>query len=90
MLNHGTIDVDESAMTGESLPVTLHERQMAKMGGTVVRGETHATVVLTGKDTFFGKTASMLGERGKKSNLQFLLLRIMIILCILAFTLVIW
>lgn len=54
MLNHGTIDVDESAMTGESLPVTLHEREMAKMGGTVSRGETHATVVLTGKNTFFG------------------------------------
>jgi hypothetical protein len=32
MINHGQIDVDESAMTGESLPVTLHEREMAKMG----------------------------------------------------------
>lgn len=89
MLNHGTIDVDESAMTGESLPVTLHEREMAKMGGTVARGETHATVVLTGKNTFFGKTASMLGDSNGRSNLQTLLLKIMIILCILAFCLVI-
>lgn len=89
MLNHGTIDVDESAMTGESLPVTLHEREMAKMGGTVARGETHATVVLTGKNTFFGKTASMLGDSTGRSNLQILLLKIMIILCILAFCLVI-
>src|SRR5438128_2306079 len=73
MINHGQIDVDESAMTGcafnpalclmpylhflfsESVPVSVHEREMAKMGGTVARGETHATVVLTGKDTFFGK-----------------------------------
>lgn len=88
MLNHGTIDTDESAMTGESLPVTLHEREMAKMGGTVARGETHATVVLTGKNTFFGKTASMLGETETRSNLQWLLLKIIIILCILAFILV--
>jgi H+-transporting ATPase len=88
MLNHGTIDADESAMTGESLPVTLHEREMAKMGGTVARGETHATVVLTGKNTFFGKTASMLGGSTGRSNLQILLLKIIIILCILAFCLV--
>jgi len=88
MLNHGTIDTDESAMTGESLPVTLHEREMAKMGGTVARGETHATVVLTGKNTFFGKTASMLGGSTGKSNLQKLLLKIIIILCVLAFFLV--
>lgn len=88
MLNHGTIDADESAMTGESLPVTLHEREMAKMGGTVAGGETHATVVLTGKDTFFGKTAAMLGDTHEKSNLQILLIKIMIVLCILAFVLV--
>jgi H+-transporting ATPase len=88
MLNHGTIDTDESAMTGESLPVTLHEREMAKMGGTVARGETHATVVFTGKNTFFGKTASMLGNSTGRSNLQVLLLKIIIILCVLAFCLV--
>jgi H+-transporting ATPase len=87
MLNSGTIDTDESAMTGESLPVTLHEREMAKMGGTVARGETHATVVLTGKNTFFGKTASMLGDDTGASNLQKLLIKIIIVLCILAFTL---
>lgn len=89
MINYGSIDVDESAMTGESLPVTLHERQMAKMGATVVQGETHATVVLTGKNTFFGKTASLLGNTNERSNLQLLLVKIIVILCILAFILVI-
>lgn len=88
MINSGSIDVDESAMTGESLPVTLRERQMAKMGGTVVRGETHSTIVFTGKNTFYGKTAAMLTESGGRSNLQILLLKIIIILCIVSFVLV--
>jgi len=87
MVNEGQIDVDESAMTGESFPVTMHPRHMAKMGGTVVRGETHGTVVLTGKDTFFGKTATMLGTEERFSNLQKLLMKIMVILSVLAFTL---
>lgn len=87
MVNEGQIDVDESAMTGESFPVTMFARHMAKMGGTVVRGETHGTVVLTGKDTFFGKTATMLGTEERFSNLQKLLMKVMVILCILSFTL---
>lgn len=87
MINSGNIEVDESAMTGESLPATLHEREMAKMGGTVARGETHATVVFTGKNTFFGKTAAMLGGSEGYSNLQKLLLKIIVILCVLAFVL---
>lgn len=87
MINSGNIEVDESAMTGESLPVTLHEREMAKMGGTVARGETHATVVFTGKNTFFGKTAAMLQGDSGYSNLQKLLLKVIVILCVLAFVL---
>lgn len=40
-------------------------------------GETEATVVRTGKDTFFGKTAAMLGGDKGRSSLHKLLLRIM-------------
>eukprot|EP00669_Euglena_mutabilis_P008443 TRINITY_DN3499_c0_g1_i1.p1 TRINITY_DN3499_c0_g1~~TRINITY_DN3499_c0_g1_i1.p1 ORF type:complete len:287 (-),score=88.72 TRINITY_DN3499_c0_g1_i1:34-831(-) len=87
ILNHGEIEVDESAMTGESLPATLRERQMAKMGGTIARGETEATVVYTGKDTFFGKTAAMLGGDKGRSSMQKLLLHIMIILVCLSIVL---
>jgi hypothetical protein len=36
--------MNKSTMTGESLLITLHEHEMAKMGGTVARGETHATL----------------------------------------------
>ena len=41
-VKEGTIDVDQSALTGESLPVTLRGGDAAQMGATVVRGETHA------------------------------------------------
>lgn len=85
MINEGAIDIDESAMTGETLPVPVRERQMAKMGSTVVRGECEATVILTGANTFFGKTAAMLGSSSSgddKSNLQKLLLKIMLALVV--------
>jgi len=87
MINEGEVEVDESAMTGESLPVTLTERTMAKMGGTIARGEVEATVVLTGPNTFFGKTASMLSNDKGKNNMQIMLEKIMIILVVLSMTL---
>jgi H+-transporting ATPase len=60
-INHGEIDVDEAALTGESLPVAKFQGTSVKMGSTVVRGETEATVEFTGANTFFGKTAALLG-----------------------------
>lgn len=39
-VNKGEIDIDQAALTGESLPVTMHRGDSAKMGSTVVRGET--------------------------------------------------
>jgi magnesium-transporting ATPase (P-type) len=42
----------------------MHEGGEPKMGSTVVRGETEATVAYTGKDTFLGKTAAMLQVSG--------------------------
>lgn len=59
-VNHGSIDVDQAQLTGESLPVTMYEGNSCMMGSTVVRGEVEATVEFTGVDTFFGKTASLL------------------------------
>lgn len=55
-----TIDVDQAALTGESLPVTMYGGDSVKMGSTVVRGEVEATVEFTGGEIFFGKTAELL------------------------------
>ncbi|GLI68820.1 hypothetical protein VaNZ11_013324 [Volvox africanus] len=88
LINHGTVDVDQAALTGESLPVTMHKGDSAKMGSTVVRGETEATVEFTGKNTFFGKTAAMLQQGGDElGHLQKILLKIMFVLVITSFVL---
>jgi H+-transporting ATPase len=87
-VNEGLIEVDQSAMTGESLPVKFRRGDVCKLGSTVVRGETEGTVESTGAHTFFGKTASMLQASGQAvSSLQILLMRIMIILVTLSVTL---
>ncbi|GIL72639.1 hypothetical protein Vretimale_4385 [Volvox reticuliferus] len=88
LINHGTVDVDQAALTGESLPVTMHKGDSAKMGSTVVRGETEATVEFTGKNTFFGKTAAMLQQGGDElGHLQKILLKIMFVLVVTSFVL---
>ena len=38
-VNHGEIEVDQSAMTGESLPVKFRRGDICKMGSNVTRGE---------------------------------------------------
>ncbi|MEW5303187.1 MAG: hypothetical protein WDW36_005903 [Sanguina aurantia] len=82
LVNAGQIDVDQSALTGESLPVTMYRGDAAKMGSTVARGEVEGTVELTGKGTFFGKTATLLQQGGELGHLQKILLRIMGVLVV--------
>ncbi|WIA12441.1 hypothetical protein OEZ85_012477 [Tetradesmus obliquus] len=80
LVNEGRIEVDQSALTGESMPVTMYKGDSAKMGSTVTRGEVEATVEFTGKHTFFGKTATMLQAADGIGHLAQILLRIMIVL----------
>ena len=79
-INHGELDIDQAALTGESLPVTMYKGDSCKMGSTAVRGEVEATVEFTGANTFFGKTASLLEETHELSHLQKILIKIMIVL----------
>jgi H+-transporting ATPase len=87
VVNEGQIDCDQSALTGESLPVTLKKGYPAQMGSTVVRGEVNGTVRHTGKDTFFGRTAMLLQQTESLGNLQKILMRIVISLSVLSLTL---
>ena len=87
LLNEGRLEIDQSALTGESLPVTMYRGDSAKMGSTVTRGETEATVEFTGKHTFFGKTATMLQGVQGIGHLQKILMIIMGALIAISITL---
>ena len=56
----GTVEIDQSSLTGESLPITVYKGESCKMGATVARGEVEGIVLSTGANTFFGRTASLL------------------------------
>mmetsp|Transcript_24920 Transcript_24920/g.85274 ORF Transcript_24920/g.85274 Transcript_24920/m.85274 type:complete len:958 (-) Transcript_24920:120-2993(-) len=80
------IEVDQAALTGESLPVTMAAGSVAKMGSNVTRGEVDAIVAATGKNTFFGKTASMIQSVDELGHFQKILLKITtFLLCVSVF-----
>lgn len=62
--------VDESALTGESLPVEKKSSDVAYSGSIIRQGEMDALVVLTGTDTYFGKTARLIEEAETESYLH--------------------
>ena len=86
-VNEGQIDVDQAQLTGESLPVTMYKGDSCKMGSTVVRGEVEGTVEFTGADTFFGKTAALLQQTNEISNLQMVIVTIVIYLTVVSIAL---
>ena len=58
-LLHGNLSVDQSSLTGESLPVEIESGKKAYAGSMVQRGEADGQVTATGTHTFFGKTAEL-------------------------------
>ncbi|MEZ0323304.1 MAG: plasma-membrane proton-efflux P-type ATPase [Hydrogenothermaceae bacterium] len=66
----GVISVDQSAITGESLPKSLKPGDTAYMGSFVVRGEAIGKVKSIGQNTFFGKSAKLVQEAGVKTQLE--------------------
>ncbi len=88
LLEGDPIEVDQSALTGESLPVT-HQSGEAVFSGSIIRtGEIDALVYATGQNTYFGKTAQLVQGAQTASHFQRAVLKIGNYLIILAVTLV--
>jgi H+-transporting ATPase len=64
------IEVDESVLTGESLPVEKGKDELVYSSSIVSRGEMQALVVQTGEGTFFGRTASLAEEKPGVSHFE--------------------
>jgi H+-transporting ATPase len=70
------LSVDQSALTGESLPVSKKKGDLAYSGSIAKQGEMAALVTATGKDTFFGRTAGLVESAGAPSHFQQAVLRV--------------
>ncbi len=70
------VEADESALTGESLPVSHRLNGMLYSGSIVRRGEADALVYATGAGTFFGKTAELVASAHSVSHFQRAVLRV--------------
>ena len=64
------LQADESALTGESLPVEKHVKEVAYSGSIIRQGEMDGLVVTTGMHTYFGKTTELVEEAGTESHFQ--------------------
>lgn len=82
------VQVDQSALTGESLPVARGQGEDLYSGAVVAQGETDAVVYATGVDSFFGRTTELVSEAGTTSHFQQAVMRIGHYLIVIAVVLV--
>ncbi|CAL5374369.1 unnamed protein product [Camellia sinensis] len=70
LLEGDPLKIDQSALTGESLPVTKHPGDGVFSGSTCKQGEIEAVVIATGVHTFFGKAAHLVDSTNQVGHFQ--------------------
>jgi H+-transporting ATPase len=70
------VEVDQSTLTGESLPVTRKTGDAVYSGSIVRQGEIDGLVDATGENTYFGKTAHLVETAHTISHFQHAVLKI--------------
>ncbi|XP_075514573.1 plasma membrane ATPase 4-like [Primulina tabacum] len=70
LLEGDPLKVDQSALTGESLPVTKNPYDEIFSGSTCKQGEIEAVVIATGVHTFFGKAAHLVDSTHQVGHFQ--------------------
>ncbi|MEO5898832.1 MAG: plasma-membrane proton-efflux P-type ATPase [Ilumatobacteraceae bacterium] len=88
LLDGDPVSVDQSALTGESLPATRGPGDAVFSASIIRRGEIGALVYATGANTYFGETAQLVQEAPTISHFQRAVLKIGKFLIILAVALV--
>jgi len=82
------VEVDQSALTGESLPVTAGPGGTVFSGSIIRQGEIGGLVYATGAGTYFGKTAELVQDAQTVSHFQRAVLKIGTYLIVLAVAMV--
>lgn len=80
--------VDQSALTGESLPIEKRPSDIAYSSSIIRQGEMDALVTATAMNTYFGKTAKLVAEAKTRSHFQKAVIKIGDYLIVLAVGLV--
>lgn len=70
LLDGDPLKIDQSALTGESLPATKNAGDEVYSGSTVKQGELEAVVIATGVHTFFGKAAHLVDNTNQVGHFQ--------------------
>ncbi|CDP14278.1 unnamed protein product [Coffea canephora] len=70
LLEGDALKIDQSALTGESLPVTKNPGDEVFSGSTCKQGEIEAVVIATGVHTFFGKAAHLVDSTNHVGHFQ--------------------
>ncbi|XP_066372813.1 ATPase 2, plasma membrane-type-like [Miscanthus floridulus] len=70
LLEGDPLKIDQSALTGESLPVNKMPGDSIYSGSTCKQGEIEAVVIATGVHTFFGKAAHLVDSTNNVGHFQ--------------------
>ena len=70
LLDGDPLKIDQSALTGESIPVTKNPGDEIFSGSTCKQGEIEAVVIATGVHTFFGKAAHLVDSTNQVGHFQ--------------------
>jgi len=70
LISGNYLSVDQSALTGESLPVSKSIGNVTFQGSPVQMGEMEGLVINTGMNTYYGKTAKLVDEAVTKSHFE--------------------
>jgi H+-transporting ATPase len=84
LLEGDPVQVDQSALTGESLPVERKSQDVIYSGSIIKQGEIDALVYATGKGTFYGKTVELVESAATRSHLQRAIIKIADYLLVIA------
>lgn len=84
----GEVSVDQSQLTGESVPVRRTSNEVIFSGSVLNRGEANCVVLFTGSKTMYGRTAELVKSAKSESHLEQLVIGIVKYLAIVDISLV--